>query len=405
MLNQLPIISQFPVELFRQEFPFLQNHPEITYLDNTATSLKPSVLSKVTNDFYHSAGSVHRSEMDIENTSRYEEARKMVKQWLNVESSQGVIWTTGATHAINLVANGLADNLQTGDEIIISSIEHHANFLPWQQLALHKNLKLTILPLANNGLIEQEALKSALNSHTKIVALNWVSNITGVIQPMHELISLIRKYSTALIMVDGAQAVGHFPIDIQALDCDFLAFSAHKIYGATGVGALVGKVSSLAKLTPMIYGGKMVQQVENFCASFADLPYRLEGGTPNIAGVIALGEILKWRHKWDFNAGEAYAQALAEEVRQTLQKYPKIKIYSAPHSTIISFKFENIASTDLGMILGQNNITLRVGKHCAEPYLNSLGETSLVRISFAPYNNANDVKRFFYALDQALELL
>lgn len=395
----------FEVGTFRREFPFFRNNPHVAYLDSTATCLKPQILLDTTCNVYASAGSVHRSPYDAENTARYENARVHVQNWLNVTSPDEVIWTSGTTHAINLVAQGVAEHLQAGDEIITTFAEHHANFIPWQQLAQQKGLKLHILPFHPNGLIDENVLRQCLNARTKIVALNWVSNVTGAVQPIKRLIERIRSESQAWVLVDAAQAIRHFAVDIQALDCDFLTFSAHKIYGPTGLGVLVGKRHCLALLRPIFYGGKMASQVTPEHTTFAPLPHRLEAGTPNIAGVIAFGSVLEWWKSWDMAKGEAHAKALARTTRERLSLYPNVRIFSTPQSPIISFNFSHIASLDLGLLLSSQHIALRTGKHCAEPYLAQLGEKTLIRLSFAPYNCQEDVTQFFSALDETLNLL
>lgn len=395
----------FEIGAFRREFPFFHHHPQVAYLDSTATCLKPQILLDTTSKVYASAGSVHRSPYDEENTALYEKARINVQNWLNVAHTDEIIWTSGATHAINLVAQGIAHTLQSGDEIITTFAEHHANFIPWQQLAQKENLSLHILPFDQQGIVDKHTLCQHLTPRTKIVALNWVSNVTGAVQPIQEYIRLIRQHSQAKILIDASQAIRHFPINMQNLDCDFLVFSAHKIYGPTGVGALIGKTDSLLALQPLFYGGKMANHVTPSTTLFAPLPYRLEAGTPNIAGIIAFGAVLEWWQNWDMVKGEAHAKSLAQLTRKRLSHYPNVRIFSAPNSTIISFTFTHIANFDLASLLSSQHIALRTGKHCAEPYLTQLGENHLIRISFAPYNYQQDITQFFSALDNALEVL
>lgn len=397
---------KFEPHLFRKQFPYLQQNDAAVYLDNAATSLKPQVLLDATLDFYCGAGSVHRSQYDEKHTALYEQARFQVAQWVNAESADCVIWTSGTTQSINMVANGLLPQLTAQDEIIISEAEHHANFVCWQQIAAKCGAKLHILPINQHWLIEQQSLRQMLNARTKIVALNWVSNVTGTQQPIAEFIQMIRQQSQALVLVDAAQAISHFPVDFSHLDCDFLVFSAHKIYGPTGLGVLVGKRTALAQLQPLQYGGKMVQKVNHQNSSWADLPYRFEAGTPNIAGVIGFGEVLNWLNGWDFVAMEQHCLQLAEQCKVRLKNYAHCRLFAAPQpSTIIGFIFEQIDSSDLATLLAEQNIALRVGQHCAQPYLARLGQHSILRLSFAPYNQLQDVERFFIALNNALELL
>lgn len=390
---------------FRQQFPYFQQENTAVYLDSAATTLKPQVLIDATTDFYLLGGSVHRSQYEEKQTALYEQARTQVKELIHAESENAVIWTSGCTHGINLVANGLLHQFCPQDEIIITTAEHHANFVPWQQLAKKSGAKLVILPVEKDGMIDEQALAQVLNSRTKLVALNWVSNITGTKQSIASLIPLIRQKSTALVLVDAAQAICHFPIDLQTADIDFISFSAHKFYGPTGLGVLSGKLTALEQLQPLMFGGKMVEQVSNSTSRFSKLPYRLEAGTPNTAAVIGFSAVLTWFRQWDQIAMEKYTQSLAKQIVTRLQNYALCRIFSSPQSSILSFVFEHIENSDLATLLAEQNIAIRVGKHCAEPYINHLNLQGTLRISLAPYNNQQDIDNFFTALDKALSLL
>lgn len=396
----------FNPQAFRKHFPYFKRDDAVVYLDNAATALKPQALIDRTSEFYASAGSVHRSQYDAAQTAQYEQARTQVKQLINAEDEKAVIWTSGTTHAINLVANGLLPQLKAGDEILISQADHHANFVTWHETAKKCGAKVRILPILDNWLIDKTALKNALNERTKLVALNFVSNVTGTEQPVKRLIQLIRQHSQALVLVDSAQAISHIKIDLQDLDADFLAFSAHKIYGPNGIGVLSGKLTALSSLQPLFFGGKMVDRVSSERITFADLPYRLEAGTPNIAGVIGFNAVLDWFQQWDFVAAEQHAVALAESVKVRLKTYPNCRLFLSPQpSTVVCFVFDGIDCSDLSTLLSEQHIALRVGEHCAQPYLARLGERTTLRLSFAPYNTPEDVEQFFTALDKALELL
>ncbi len=391
---------------FRSNFPYFKQAEAAVYFDSAATSLKPQVLIDATSAFYCSAGSVHRSQYDEKQTALYEQARHRVKQLINGESEQGIIWTSGTTHAINLVAYGLLSQLSPQDNIIISQAEHHANFVIWQQVSEKSGAKLVVLPLGDNGIIDDRAFKSAVNKHTKIVALNVMSNVTGTVQPLAEFIPFIRQHSQAFILLDAAQAINHLPIDFQQLDADFLTFSAHKIYGPTGLGVLAGKLTALNQLQPLLFGGKMVQKVSAQQTEFAELPYKLEAGTPNIAGVIGFNAVLEWLEKWDNNAAHQYVAQLSEQIIARLQQYPACQLFTyGDHSPIISFLFKHIDLSDLATLLSEQNIALRAGEHCAQPYLARLGQRGTLRLSLAPYNNEQDIEHFFNALDNALALL
>ena len=391
---------------FRQYFPYFTHTDAVVYLDNAATTLKPQCLIDATVDFYQSAGSVHRSQYDEKQTALYEQARTRVKHLINAEDEQAVIWTSGTTQAINTVANGLLPYLNSDDEIIISEADHHANFVTWHQIAEKSGAKLHVLPIDDSWLINTKTLLKQLNPNTKLVALNFASNVTGTQQPVKQLIQRIRDKSSAFILLDAAQAISHVKIDLAELDVDFIAFSAHKMYGPTGLGVLSGKISSLNLLQPLQYGGKMISKVSKEQITFSALPYRLEAGTPNIAAVIGFNAVLAWLSQWDIAEMESSAVHLAEITRRGLSHYEKCKLFNSPQpSSVVSFIFEDINASDLATLLAEQQIALRVGEHCAQPYLARLGQTATLRLSFAPYNVASEVETFFNALDKSLELL
>lgn len=393
-------------QLFRTHFPFFHEQPDWIYLDSAATTLKPQVLLDSTLDFYRSAGSVHRSQYDHVQTEAFERARALVAKRFNVADPHCVIWTSGTTHALNLVAQGLESQIGESDEIIISIAEHHANFITWQQLAQRNGAKLIVLPLNSDYLIDENALRQALSPRTKIVAFNLVSNVTGIRQPAEQLISLIRRQSNAKIVLDIAQAVCTEKVDTQRLDADFYAFSAHKIYGPTGVGALLGKRESLEQLRPLFYGGKMLQNVTEQTLTLAKLPYRLEAGTPNIAGIIGFGKVLEWLDKWDFEMLNSGLYQLSEQLYKRLKLVKNLQILGDnPKRSTFSFKISDIHHADIAAILNEQQIAVRVGEHCAKPYLRYLQESGTLRVSLAHYNNIQDIELFFSALENSLALL
>lgn len=390
---------------FRSYFPFFTQSEGWTYLDSAATTLKPEVLIQATSQFYASAGSVHRSQYDLAQTEQYELARDLVAKRFNVEAREAVIWTTGTTHSLNLVAYGLEYQIAKDDEIVISISEHHANFIPWQQLAERTQAKLVVLPLDENYQVKPDVLKAALSNKTKIVAFNLVSNVTGVRQPLETLISIIRQSCSAKIAVDMAQAVCCEQVDIQALDADFYAFSAHKMYGANGVGVLTGKLQSLEQIRPLVFGGKMLKEISEHQLTVTELPYRLEAGTPNIAGIIGFGQVLAWLEKWDFQRLNQSLYALAEYTRKRLNCYENVQILGNQNSPTISFIVKNQHPADIAAFLTQSKVAIRQGEHCAKPYLRYLAEVGTLRISLAHYNTQDDVEHFFQAFDFALEIL
>lgn len=391
---------------FRQHFPFFQQNPDWVYLDSAATTLKPQVLIDSSVNFYHSAGSVHRSQYDLNQTQAFEHARHLVAERFFLPDPSTVIWTNGTTHSLNLVAQGLADQISVDDEIIITVGEHHANFIPWQQLALQKGAKLIVLPLNENYQIDENTLIQALSVRTKIVSFNLVSNVTGLRQPAETLIPIIRQYSSAKIVLDLAQAVCTERINTQQLDADFYAFSAHKLYGPTGVGVLMGKKESLNELRPLFFGGKMLQDVSEQYLTLAPLPYRLEAGTPNIAGIIGFGEVLKWLNQWDFTLLNQKLYRLSEQLYKQLISIKNLQMLGKePQRTTFSFQIKGQHHADIAAILTEQNVAIRAGEHCAKPYLRYLNKAGTLRISLAHYNTEEDIKCLITALHFALEVL
>ncbi|OOR98789.1 cysteine desulfurase [Haemophilus paracuniculus] len=392
---------------FRANFPFFERSPEWVYLDSAATTLKPKVLIEATNDFYCSAGSVHRSQYDFAQTQAYEKARDLVAKRFNVASRENVVWTSGTTHAINLVANGIEHLLQEDDEIVITVAEHHANFIPWQQLAERRQAKLIVLPLDENGQIDPALLRDRLSDRTKIVAFHLISNVTGVRQPAEALVKLIRQYSPAMVLIDMAQAVCCEAVDVQQIGADFYAFSAHKMYGPTGVGALIGNEAKLAEIRPLVYGGKMLKSVSERHLELAELPYRLEAGTPNIAGIIGFGKVLEWLNGWDFVALNQSLKTLLDYAYKRLDFLENVRILGrkAYLTSTISFVVDGIHHADIAAIMAERQIALRSGEHCAKPYLRYLSQAGTLRISLAHYNQQQDIDTFIEALIFAIDLL
>lgn len=391
---------------FRQHFPFFSENPDWTYLDSAATTLKPQVLLDSTLNFYRSAGSVHRSQYDLPQTQAFERARSLVAERFQLADPACVIWTSGSTHSINLVAQGLAHQIASGDEIIISVAEHHANFIPWQQLAERMGARLIVLPLDEDYQIEPDVLRRSLSAKTKIVAFNLVSNVTGIRQPAETLIPIIRRHSSAKVVLDLAQAVCTEKVDCTQLDADFYAFSAHKIYGPTGVGVLMGKQESLTQLRPLFFGGKMLQDISEHHLTLAELPYRLEAGTPNIAGIIAFGAVLEWLAQWDFEQLNRLLYQLSEQLYKRLKTVKNLHIFGDnPQRSAFSFQIQGQHHADIAAILNEQQIAIRVGEHCAKPYLRYLNESGTLRISLAHYNTEQDIERFISRLETALEIL
>lgn len=396
-----------PCRDFRADFPYF-NTPNVgVYLDSAASALKPQVLLDATCAFYAEAGSVHRGLQQARTTEAFEHARQLMAQWLNAPAAECVVWTSGATASINLVAHSLANTLSKTDNIVTTAAEHHANFVPWLMLTKKCGANLRVVAFDAQFTITPTALLHQLDANTKLVALNMQSNITGQVQDVATLIPLIRRHApNALILLDCAQAIVHQRIDMQQLGADFYAFSAHKLYGPTGLGVLAGRMEALEALQPLFYGGKMIERVSESAVSLAPLPQRLEAGTPNVAAVIGFGRVLEWLAEWDFDALNRDTVTLAQQCQSALLQLSGCHCYSAtPAASLFSFVFDGIASVDIAMLLQEHGIALRTGAHCAQPYLTALGEQSLLRVSFAPYNNDDDLARFLTALSQSLDLL
>lgn len=399
-------MTHFDPLVFRQMFPAL-SHSGI-YLDSAATALKPQALLDATLAYYgHHSGSVHRGHYAIanESTAQYEQARYCVARFINAKRSEEIIWTKGATESLNLVAQGYAANvLRAGDEIIVSEMEHHANLIPWLIVAKQTGAHVVKLPLGANYAPTSEHLKQVISPRSKILAISQMSNVTGAQPNLNELIALAHAHNITVV-VDGAQGVVHQPTDVQALDADFYAFSAHKLYGPTGVGVLYGKTDKLAAIPYWQGGGKMLTHASFNAFTAAALPYRLEAGTPNIAGVLGFKAVLEWLSKIDNYQAQAYTEALCHEAYQALAAIPGFKGYKAAHSTLFSFTISPYHPSDLITLLGEQNIALRSGQHCAEPMINALGVNGTLRVSFAPYNSRDDVEKLTHALHLAISLL
>ncbi|MEL6090639.1 cysteine desulfurase CsdA [Plesiomonas shigelloides] len=398
----------FAPDSFRRQFPALQDNAGV-YLDSTATMLKPLPVIEASDAYYRSNGAtVHRSQHQAaaSATRRFEHARSACAALLNAPDPRQIIWTRGTTEAINMVANGyLRDRLQPGDEILVGAMEHHANLVPWLLLAEQTGATIVRLPMTEELLLDITALPALLNARTKLVAVGMVSNVTGSRQPVEAIIRAAHAVG-AVVMLDAAQAVAHEAVDVQALDADFVAFSAHKLYGPTGVGVLYGKMALLESMRPWHGGGKMIQQVSFDGITLAPIPQRFEAGTPNIAGILAFDAALEWLAQQDLAAADQHACALAATAAQQMQAIDGLQLYRPPHaSTIIAFNVAGLHHGDLATLLAEQGIALRAGMHCAQPLTEALGVSGTVRVSFAPYNSEADVSAFISALQRAVALL
>ncbi|SMG40574.1 cysteine desulfurase CsdA [Cedecea sp. NFIX57] len=391
---------------FRAQFPALADAG--VYLDSAATALKPQAVIDATQQFYSlSAGNVHRSQFPEAQrlTARYEAARDQVARWINAESSTAVVWTRGTTEAINMVAQCYArPRLRAGDEIIVSEAEHHANFVPWLMVAEQTGAKVVKLPLNDQALPDLHQLPALLNDRTRILAIGQMSNVTGGCPDLAKAIELAHE-AGAIVMVDGAQGIVHCPPDVQALDIDFYAFSAHKLYGPTGIGALYGKAQLLEQMSPWLGGGKMITHVSFDGFKTQPVPYRFEAGTPNVAGVIGLSAALEWLETVDLQQAENWSRSLATLAESELATRPGFRSFRCQDSSLLAFDFADVHHSDMVTLLAESGIALRAGQHCAQPLMAALGVSGTLRASFAPYNTQQDVHELLAAVDRALDIL
>lgn len=394
---------------WRADFPgmlALDNEGQ-TYLDSAATAQKPQAVLDALQAYYaNGAANVHRAQhLPGERATRaFEDTRDKVARWLNAASAEEIVFTRGATESLNLLAYGLEHLFSVGDEIVISAAEHHANLLPWQQLAARKALRLVVLPLTTDGDIDLQQAAALIGPRTRLLAISQLSNVLGRWQPLQSLIHRARDQG-ALTVVDGAQAIVHDRQDMQALGCDFYACSSHKLYGPDGVGLLYGRRSALQCLQHWQFGGEMVQQADYHAATFRHAPLGLEAGTPPVSGVIALGAALDYLGSLDAEAVSAHEAALHQMLLAGLQRYEGVRLLGEPQTALACFTIDGIHSGDLAHLLTEQGIAVRVGHHCAMPLLQRLGVNGAIRVSLGLYNDESDLQRFFIALDNALELL
>lgn len=404
--------STFSVAEIRSHFPILQqtvNEHPLVYLDNAATTQKPlAVVNAIAHYYLNDNANVHRASHQLSNraTAAFEAVREKVQRFINAKSVKEIIWTKGTTEGLNLLANVLAAELQAGDEVIISALEHHANIVPWQMIAQSHGIVLKVIPLTADFCVDVAAYQRLLNQKSKIVSIAHVSNALGVVNPIKEMIRLAHQVG-AQVIIDGAQAVAHLEVDVQELDCDYYVFSAHKLFAPTGVGVLYGKQHLLEKLPPWQGGGEMIKSVSFLETTYNELPFKFEAGTPNIAGVIGLGAALDFIQGYDRKALQAYEQSLLRFTEQALAEIPGVTLFCAgvEKSGAISFTVKGESSADIAMLLDGQGIAVRSGAHCAMPLMSELNCNGTVRVSFAIYNTLEEARYFINALQSALQLL
>lgn len=398
-----------PQSSWRQDFPALAafDRDDIVYLDNAATTQKPAaLLDQMQRVYRQGIANVHRAQHQPGQraTQAYEYARQRIRQWLNARRDDQLVFTHGATDALNLLAYGLEHHFQPGDRIVVSALEHHANLVPWQQLAARKGLRLTVLPLTPQGAIDLDLANGLITSRTRLLAISQLSNVLGTWQPLAPLMAMARQVG-AWTVVDGAQGVVHGGNDLSAIDCDFYVFSGHKLYGPDGIGVLWGTTAALSALRPSQFGGEMVEWVTYEAARFQAPPQGLEAGTPPVSAAIGLAGVIDWLDRQDCSAWRHHEATLHQQLVNGLHERPKLHLLGQPQAALASFTVQDIHAADIASLLDEQGIAVRAGHHCAMPLLDALGASSAVRVSLAIYNDANDLTRFFQALDRALKIL
>ena len=394
---------------WRADFPAIAalQRQDQTYLDNAAIMQKPQALIDALTHYYaNGAANVHRAQHlpGAHATQAFENSRSKVAQWLNAGDSGQIIFTHGATSALNLLAYGLEHVFNPGDEIAISALEHHANLLPWQQLAHRRGAKLVILPLDHDGSIDLDAAAALIGPRTRLLAVSQLSNVLGAWQPLPALLTMAKAHD-ALSVIDGAQGVVHGRHDVQALGCDFYVFSSHKLYGPDGLGVVFARNDALPRVRHWQFGGEMVLDADYQSARFRPAPLGFEAGTPPIASVIGLGATLDYLAGLDQDAVSAHEAALHDYLLKGLEARNGIRLLGKPQLALASFVVEGVHNSDLAHLLTEQGIAVRAGHHCAMPLLKSFELAGAIRVSLALYNDSQDLERFFEALDQALELL
>jgi cysteine desulfurase/selenocysteine lyase len=396
------------IERVRKDFPILDQqvngHP-LVYLDNAATTQKPQAVIDALAEYYQNDNSnVHRGAHELSDraTQAFESARVTVQSFINAAAPEEIIWTRGTTESINLVAQtfGLA-NVKAGDNVIISAMEHHSNIVPWQMLCERTNAELRVIPVNDKGELQFDEYLNLLDERTALVSVVHVSNALGSINPVKEIIDAAHKLN-AKVLVDGAQAVAHWAVDVQALDCDFYAFSGHKLFGPTGIGVLYGKKALLEAMPPYQFGGEMIEQVSFSGTTFNKLPYKYEAGTPNIAGAIGLAAAITYLESLDRDALAAHEDALLEHAKHRAAEIPEIQLVgtAAEKASVLSFLIKGAHPHDVGTLLDQQGVAVRTGHHCAMPIMDQYQIPGTVRASFTFYNTIEDVDALFDAINK-----
>lgn len=403
----------YDIDKIRADFPLLSkkiNDQDFVYLDNAATTQKPSaVIDSIIDSYTSCNANVHRGvyKMSREATAKHEAAREYIAQFIGAKKEE-LIFTRGTTESINAIAYTYGEtNIHKGDHIVVTLLEHHSNFVPWQQLAKRKNASLGVVPFKEDGSLDMEAFYQEISKqNTKLVAFCQVSNVLGTVNPIQEMIAAVHKVG-AIAVIDGAQAVAHTPVNVKDLDADFYAFSSHKMYGPTGIGALYGKASLLQAMPPFHFGGEMIAKVTVAETTFNELPYKFEAGTPDFIGSIAFAEAAEYILSVGFDNIRKHEQALLSYATKRLKEIDEINIIGTAidKDPVLSFTVSNIHPYDLSLFLDQLGIAVRTGHHCAEPLMEALSLSSTVRASFALYNTNKEIDTLVESLKKSIALL
>ncbi len=405
------VIELFDVNRIREDFPILQKSihgKPLCYLDNAATAQKPQSVIDAINNFYLSQNAnVHRGVHHLSevSTKAFEDARIKVKEFINAKSEREIIFTRGTTEAINLVAYSYGrKNIKQGDEIIITHMEHHSNIVPWQILCEEKNAKLKVIPVNEQGELVIEEFEKLINERTKLVAVVYISNSLGTINPVEKIIQTAHSYKIP-VLLDAAQAITHLKVDVQKLDCEFLAFSGHKLYGPTGIGVLYGKENFLEEMPPFLGGGDMIAKVTFEHTTYNELPYKFEAGTSNISGAVGLGAAIDYVNSIGLTNINRHEQKLLDYATSKLSDMREVKIIGTAKDkcSIISFVVNNIHPHDIGTFLDYEGIAIRTGHHCTQPLMHRFNVPATSRASFAMYNTMHEVDKFIIALKKVIK--
>jgi cysteine desulfurase/selenocysteine lyase len=396
------------IKKIRSDFPILHqmvHDSPLVYFDNGATTQKPDAVIRRVQQYYENENSnIHRGVhyLSQEATSMHEEAREVIRKFINAPQSKEIIFTKGTTESINLVASSFGKKfISEGDEIIVSEMEHHANIVPWQLLCEEKGAHLKVIPIFEDGSLDMEAFKNLLSDKTKMVAIAHISNVMGIINPIKEIIDLAHTQKVP-VLIDGAQGVSHTKVDVQALDCDFYVFSGHKLFAPMGIGVLYAKENCLEQMPPYQSGGEMIDQVSFEKTTFNELPFKFEAGTPNVGGALGLAEAINYISEIGLDDIEAYEKDLLEYGTQKLLEIEDLRIIgtNANKASVISFVFENIHHFDAGTILDQMGIAVRTGNHCAQPLMKRFGISGTIRAAFAFYNTREEIDMMVAAINR-----